>query len=190
MINLRLALRTLLVTPFVTTVAILSLALGIGANAAIFSIFNQMLLRPLPVREPERLVNLSAPGPKPGSQSCSQAGDCETVFSYLMFRDLEKAQTSLSGIAAHRSFGANLAYQGATLNGEGMMVSGSYFPVLGLTPALGRLLGPADDQAIGSHFVAVLSHTYWQTKLGGDPGVLNRTLIVNGHPMTVVGVAP
>src|SRR5919107_6346121 len=114
--NLKLAFRRLFKAPFVTSVAILSLALGIGANAAIFSLFDQMLLRPLPVREPERLVNLSAPGPKPGSQSCSQAGDCETVFSYEMFRDLEQAKTSpFSGIAAHVAFGANVAYNGATL---------------------------------------------------------------------------
>ena len=86
--NLKFALRTLFKTPFVTIVAIVSLALGIGANAAIFSLFNQILLKPLPVPEPARLVNLAAPGPKPGSQNCSQAGDCETVFSYPMFRDL------------------------------------------------------------------------------------------------------
>ncbi len=89
MANLKLAFRTLKRTPFVTAVAVLSLALGIGANAAIFSLFDQMLLRALPVQEPDRLVNLIAPGPKPGSQSCNQAGDCEQVFSYPMFRDLE-----------------------------------------------------------------------------------------------------
>ena len=113
MTNLKLAFRTLFKTPFVTVVAVLSLALGIGANAAIFSLFDQMLLRPVPtVRDPLRLVNLSAPGPKPGSQSCNQAGDCEAVFSYPMFRDLEKAQTPFTGIAAHLSFGANLSARG------------------------------------------------------------------------------
>ena len=88
--NLRLALRTLFKTPFVTLVAILSLALGIGANSAIFSLFDQMLLRPLPVPQPGELVNFRSPGPKPGSQSCSQAGSCDEVFSYPMFRDLER----------------------------------------------------------------------------------------------------
>ena len=101
MANLKFAFRTLFKTPFVTIVAIVSLALGIGANAAIFSIFNEVLLRPLPVQEPDRLVNLGAPGPKPGSQSCGQAGDCDVVFSYPMFRDLEREQTVFTGIAAH-----------------------------------------------------------------------------------------
>ena len=87
-----------------------------------------MLLRALPVQAPDRLVNLVAPGPKPGSQSCSQAGDCDDVFSYAMFRDLERPQTGFTGIAAHRGFGANLAYQGQTLSGEGMLVSGQLLP--------------------------------------------------------------
>src|SRR5260370_30349046 len=138
MTNLRLALRTLFKTPFVTLVAIVSLALGIGANAAIFSLFDQLVLRALPVPEPSGLVNLLAPGPKPGSQSCNTAstrGNCDDVFSYPMFRDLERVQNVFRGIAGHRLFGANLSCQGQTLNGDGLLVSGSYFPVLGLTPA-------------------------------------------------------
>src|SRR6266480_4893761 len=110
MFNLKLALRTLLKTPFVTVVAALSLALGIGANTAIYSIFDQMLRQPLPVYQPDRLVNLSAPGPSPGSNSCNQAGDCDEVFSYPMLKDLQKAQQqAFSGIVAHRIFDANLA---------------------------------------------------------------------------------
>src|SRR5690606_33918258 len=131
-----------------TSVAILSLALGIGANAAIFSLFDQIILAPLPVAEPGRLVNLSTPGPKPGSQSCNTAGDCDEVFSYPMFRDIERAQAGFAGIAAHRLFSANVAFGGETLNGEAVMVSGGYFPTLGLTPARGRLLGPQDDETI------------------------------------------
>src|SRR5215212_11699204 len=153
---MKLAVRRLIKTPFVSVVAIVSLALGIGANAAIFSLFDQVLLQPLPVPHPGELVNFSAPGPKPGSQSCGQAGGCDAVFSYAMFRDLERAQTAFTGIAAHVSFGANLAYRGQTQNGVGMLVSGSYFPVLGLQPAFGRLLGPDDDRNIGAHFVTVL----------------------------------
>ena len=188
--TLRITLRTLFRSPFVTFVAILSLALGIGANAAIFSLFEQILLRPLPVQEPERLVNLSAPGPKPGSTSCNQAGDCEAVFSYPMFRDIETAETAFSGVAAHRLFGANVAYDGITLNGDGMMVSGSYFQLLGVRPTLGRLLGPADDETIGAHHVAVIGHSFWEGRLGADPGIVGRTVSVNGQPLTVVGVGP
>ncbi len=189
MANLRLAFRTLKKTPFVTAVAVLSLALGIGANAAIYSLFDQMLLRALPVQEPDRLVNLGAPGPKPGSTSCNQAGDCDQVFSYAMFRDLESQATAgFSGIAAHVTFGANLAHTNQTVNGQGMLVSGSYFPVLGVQPALGRLFGPADDETIGAHPVVVLSYGYWENRLGADPGVVGGTLVINGHPMTIVGV--
>jgi predicted permease len=189
MADLKLAARTFTKTPFITAVAVLSLALGIGANTAIYSLFDQILLRSLPVRDPGQLVNLAAPGPKPGSQSCNQAGSCDDVFSYLMFRDLEKAELPLSGVAAHRLFGANLAFEGNTRNAEGLLVSGSYFPVLGVPPALGRVFGVSDDQNVGEHSVVVLSHQYWEDNLGADPGVLNRTLIVNGNPMTVVGVA-
>ena len=188
--NIRLALRTLFKSPFVTMVAIISLALGIGANSAIFSLFDQMLLRPLPVPAPNELVNFQSPGPKPGSQSCSQAGSCDEIFSYPMFRDLEAAQASFTGIAAHRNFGGSIGYQGTSLSGEGLLVSGSYFPVLGLTPALGRLFTPEDDKTIGSHFVVVLSHDYWRTRFSTNPNVLNETLIVNGQAMTIVGVAP
>jgi predicted permease len=190
MVNPRLALRTLLRTPFVTLVTVLSLALGIGANAAIFSFFDQILLRPLPVPDAGQLVNLSAPGPKPGSQSCSQAGSCEEVFSYPMFRDLEEKQEVLVGLAAHRSFGANLAYKGNTSSAEGSLVSGSYFPVLGLRPAAGRLLTPEDDRTVGAHFVAVLSYSYWETQHGLNPAIINDVITINGQAMTVVGVAP
>lgn len=188
--NLKLAFRRLLKTPFVSLVAIVSLALGIGANAAIFSLYDQTLLRPLPVARPAELVNLSAPGPKPGSNSCNQAGNCEQVFSYAMFRDLERLQTVFTGLAAHVSFGANLAYHGQTMNAQGMLVSGSYFPILGLQPALGRLFTADDDRNIKNHFVTVLSHDYWSTRLGASPAVLNETIIVNGQALTIVGVAP
>jgi predicted permease len=190
MTSLKFALRTLFKTPFVTTVAIVSLALGIGATAAIFSLFNQLLLANLPVPAPDQLVSLQAPGPKPGSQSCGQAGDCEAVFSYSMFRDLERVQTSFTGIAAHFFFNANLAAHGQTHNGQGLLVSGSYFPVLALAPSIGRLLGPGDDPRPGEANVAVLSHGYWQSRFGSDPGVLNQTIIVNGQTMTIVGVGP
>src|SRR3954469_9352301 len=170
--NLKLAFRTLFKTPFVTIVAIVSLALGIGANAAIFSLFNQLLLKPLPVPEPSRLVNLGAPGPKPGSQNCSMGGHCDAVFSYQMFRDLEKVQTPFTGIAAHLSFGANVSARGETQDVQGMLVSGSYFSVLGLKPVIGRLLTADDDRVPGESHVVVLSYSAWQRRFAMDPGVL------------------
>src|SRR6187431_658991 len=187
MSSLKFAFRTLFKTPFVTVIAIVSLALGIGANAAIFSCFNQMLLQALTVPRPAELVNLSAPGPKPGSQSCGQAGDCDAVFSYAMFRDLQKVQTSFTGIALHLLFGANLAFDEQTMNAEGLMVSGNYFQVLQVQPALGRLFDSNDDRLVGEAPVAVLSHAFWTAKFGADPGVLNRTIIVNGQTLTIVG---
>ena len=190
MTPLKFALRTLFKTPFVTAVAIVSLALGIGANAAIFSMFNQLLLRPLPVQDPRALVNVRSPGPKPGSNSCGSAGPCEAVFSYAMFRDLQRTQTSFTDIAAHVLFSANVAVRGQTSSEEGLLVSGSYFPVLGVTPALGRLLTSDDDRSPGQSPVAVLSHAFWQSRFGRDPNVLNEPIVVNSESLTIVGVAP
>jgi len=188
--NLRLALRTLFKTPFVTTIAVLSLALGIGANTAIFSLFDEVLRRPLPVSHPEQLVNLSAPGPTPGFQSCNQAGPCDAVFSYGMFKDLERGNTALHGLAGHHFIDANIASHNQTLNGPVMLVSGSYFPLLGIQPALGRLLTPQDDQSVGANFVVVVGYGYWQTTLGADPNVIGSQVFVNGQSFTVIGVAP
>jgi predicted permease len=189
--NLRLALRTLFRTPFVTMIAILSLALGIGANAAIYSLFDEMLLQPLPVTHPERLVNFTGPGPQNGQNSCNSAGGCDEVFSYPMFRDLERANTAFSGIAGHFLFGVNVAMPGQTaVNGRGLFVSGSYFPLLGVRATLGRLLTPNDDQSIGGHYVTVLSYLFWRNQLGSDPSVVGKQIVINGHPMTVLGVAP
>jgi predicted permease len=190
MVNLKLAVRMLVKTPFVTIVAILSLALGIGANTAIFSIFDQLLRRPLPVDDPEQLVNLAAPGPKPGSTSCNSAGPCDVVFSYPMFRDLERAQTSFAGIAAHRLFGANLTAGGQTFTGDGVAVSSSYFRTLGVAPVLGRFFTPDDDRVDGEGRVAVLTHRFWQDRFAGSPDVLSMPLVVNGVPMSIIGVAP
>ncbi|MES2123332.1 MAG: ABC transporter permease [Gemmatimonadota bacterium] len=188
--NIKLALRLLLKTPFVTMVAVVSLALGIGANAAIFSMIDQMLLRPLPVVEPSQLVNFSSPGPNPGSQSCSQIGECDEVYSWEMFRDLQREQRVFTDIAAHVNFGANFSANGQTVSGDGLMVSGSYFPVLGLVPAVGRLIGPDDAREPGDSRVAVLSYDYWRGAFGGDPGVVGKNMIVNGQSMEIIGVAP
>ncbi len=188
--RLPLALRTLFKTPLVTGVAIVSLAFGIGGTSAIFSLFDQIVLRPLPVHEPGRLVNLVGAGPKQGSVSSNTAGDSDSVFSYPMFRDLERQQTTFTGLAAHRIFGANLAYRGQTMSGEGLLVSGSYFPALGLKPALGRLFDDGDDRTPGGHPLVIVSHAYWKTRFDQSSSVLNDTLVVNGQSLTIVGVAP
>ena len=188
--SLKFAIRALFRTPFVTAIAIVSLALGIGATAGIFSVFHQVLLESLAVPHPAELVNLSAPGPKPGFGSCGRAGDCEVVFSYAMFRDLQKSQTVFTDIAAHVGFTANLASDAQTSSGEGLLVSGSYFPVLELEPALGRLLDSNDDKLVGQSRVTVLGYNHWSSRFGLDPTILNKQIIVNGQSLTVVGVAP
>jgi predicted permease len=188
--QIRAAIRSLLRTPVITAVVVLSVGLGVGANVAIFSIFSQVLLRPLPVTEPDRLVNLVSPGPRSGSVSCGGAGDCDSVFSYPMFRDLERVQTVFTGLAAHSGFGASIGSQGSVEGGNAAFVSGSYFPVLGIKPALGRLLDRADDRDRSGAWVVVLSHDLWTRRFGGRLDAINESLAVNGRPFTIVGVAP
>lgn len=187
--DLRHSLRSLVARPGFTLVAVLTLALGIGANTAIYSLYQQLVARPLPVSAPGELVNLSAPGPKWGSTSNSTTGTREEIFSYPMWRDLESGQSAFQGIAAHRNLRVNLAFQGQTQAGLAMMVSSSYFSVLGLNPALGRLLGPEDGAVVGEPRVAVLSHSYWQNQLGARTDVIGQPIKVNGETLTVIGVA-
>jgi len=184
------ALRQVIRHPGLSIIVVLMLAVGLGATTAIYSIFHEILVRPLPVPEPERLVNLGAPGLKPGSTSCTTAGDCSEVFSYPMFRDLAAQQTVLAGLAAHNGFDVNLAYDGSTLPALGLLVSGSYFSTLNLAPTLGRLIGPQDESRAGDSAVVVLSHDYWTSRLGGDERVIGRMLTVNGQALTIIGVAP
>src|ERR1051325_7293743 len=188
--NVTLAFRSLARTPIVTIVAALSLGLGIGRRAAIYSVFHRMLAQELKVPAPDRLVNFGAPGPKPGGTSCGSAGGCDLVFSYPMFRDLEKAHPAgLATLVGHRDFGANISYEKRSSAEQGMLVSGSYFGTLGVQPALGRLLTPADDDNPGAHPVVVLTYNYWDAKLGRDSTVVGKTLTVNGKSQTIVGVA-
>jgi predicted permease len=201
--DLRYAIRMLARTPVFMLTVILTLALGVGVNVAIFSLTDQTLLRPLPVPRPDRLVNLTDPGKMMGVQMGSQgepgtatavrtsdSGGYETVFSYPMFRDLQREQKPFVDVAAHTFFDATLSSGDRAGLATIAIVSGSYFPVLGLSPALGRLLGPEDDRVDGEAQAVVLSHAYWQRQFGGDPQVLGRTLLVAGVPMTIVGVAP
>ena len=185
------AIRQLTLRPGLAAVIVLTLALGIGANAAMFSLFHEVLLRPLPVPDGGRLVNLASPGPKLGSVSWDDMGGSDYVFSYPMLRDLEQEQTVFTGIAAHHGFGASVAAEGSqAVRADGMAVNGDYFTVLRLVPALGRLIGKRDEPRVDEAQVAVLSYEYWQNDFGGDPGLIGSTVTVNGQPLTVIGVAP
>jgi predicted permease len=186
--NLKLALRAMARMPFVTAIAVLSLGLGIGANAAIYSILYRMTRQELAVPGADELVNFSAPGPKNGSSSCGSAGSCEDVLSYPMFRDLQHAALpALTAIAGHRDIGANISYERRAFSRGGLLVSGTYFPILRVRPSQGRLLGPSDDET-GAAPVVVLAHWFWEANLGADSSVVGKTLSVNGKTTTIVGV--
>ncbi|MBI3130795.1 MAG: ABC transporter permease [Acidobacteria bacterium] len=173
-LDLKHALRGLSRTPGFTFLAVLSLALGIGVNSAVFTILNSVLLRPLPVREPSRLVRV-------------YAGSRES-FSVPAFRTLAREQASVD-LAAESLKPLNWTRGEQSQRVTGSIVSGGYFPVLGVQPFMGRLLGPEDDRVPGGHPVAVLSHRFWTRKLEADPSILGRALTLNGHTFTVVGVA-
>ena len=191
MSRLKHALRQLSRHPGLSLAMILMLSLGIGTTTAIFSVFHQVLVQPLPVPNAERLVNLGAPGPQWGRISCSNAGACDRIFSYPMYRTLTAKQSVFTGIAAHRDFRATVSLQdGRAQMANGILVSGSYFSVLELRPAAGRLIDPTDDAEIGQGAVAVLSYDYWQSAFGGAPDAIGRELAVNGQRLTIVGVAP
>ncbi len=183
----RYSLRALGRDPVFTLAAVLSLALGIGANTAMFSILDRVLVRELPVASPEELVFLYDPGPSQGRYSSDESGG--PSFSYLMFRELQAAQPVLTGLAGAREQSASLAHDNQASAGRVHLVSGNYFTLLGVQPALGRLLTDSDDEIAGGNPVAVLSHAYWTARFDADASVLDETLVVNGYPLTIVGVA-
>ena len=186
--DLRYGLRMLAKAPGFTAIAVLTLALGIGANTAIFSLTDQVLLRRLPVPHPEQLVELRSTGPNPGRNWGD--GIPGSSFSYPIYKDF-RAQMSnaFSGVLATFPVGLDISGQGTSQHGDGELVSGNYFQVLGVTPALGRVFSSGDETAGGANPVAVLSYGYWTRQFGKDPGILNKTLTVNGTSLTVVGVA-
>jgi predicted permease len=186
--DLRYGLRQLRASPGFTAVAVLTLALGIGANSTIFSITEQVLLRSLPVFQPESLVILRSPGYKAGH--VSDDGDGAASFSYPLYRDLRDQSGGIVDLLARFPVSLSVAGQGQAaerLSGE--LVSGNYFQVLGVAPALGRTFTSDDESAPGANPVVVLSHGYWTRRYGADPSILNKTLVVNGSSLTVVGVA-
>jgi predicted permease len=183
--DLRYAWRTLRHTPVFTIVAVSSIALGIGANAAIFTLVDQVLLRLLPVKDPARLVMLRGPS---GDQHYG-ANYGNSMLSYPMYEDFRDHNDVFDGVFARRELPVQVGFSGGTERATGELVSGAYFPVLGVGAAAGRLFGPGDDRAPGGHPLAVLSHGYWSSRFSRDPGIIGRTIIVNNLALTVIGVA-
>ncbi len=188
--NFLVAMAPLARRPGMVLVIVLTLALGVGANAGVFSVFYQLLMQPLPVEQPEQLKLLSAPGPRPGTISNDSSGHADQVFSFPLTRDLFDSPPDSIALAAYRSFAATLDYRGTPESAVGKLVSNQYFDLLRLSPALGRLLHQGqftNDQPLP---LAVLSHDYWQRRFAGDAAVLGQTIQVNGTALEVIGVAP
>ncbi|MFI5072232.1 MAG: ABC transporter permease, partial [Terriglobales bacterium] len=184
--DIRYGLRILLKSPGFTAVAVITLALGIGANTAIFSLIDQALLRHLPVKDPDGLVLLKSSGRYYGRSS--SRGDDALSFSYPIYRDIRDRNSVFTGIIAayFAQVGVQWHNQPELANAE--LVSGNYFDVLGVRPALGRLFVPSDDLAQNANPVVVLSFNYWQRRFALDPRILNQSISINGHPFTVIGV--
>ncbi len=181
--DINFALRTFAKTPLFFAVAVMSLAFGIGANTAIFSLTDQILLRTLPVKHPEQLVMLSPVGRHYGGNSGYNR------ISYPMYQDFRGHNTVFSGMFCFREADMSLNYTGRTERIAGEFVSGNYFPVLGVSAFIGRLFTASDDEYQGAHPVAVLSYGFWQSRFGGNPSVIGGTLNINGYPFTVIGVS-
>jgi putative ABC transport system permease protein len=187
--DLRFAVRQLRKSPAFTLTEIVTLALGIGANAAVFTLFDQVLLRMLPVERPKELVRFEWSGGFSGSMS-SFGGDTDNYFSYPMYKDLRDQNQVFQGILAADKTGVGLSWRNQAENEDAEVVTGNYFQLLGLKPALGRLLTPQDDTAKNANPVLVLSYNYWKTRFGAARDIVGQTVLVNGHPFTILGVAP
>jgi predicted permease len=177
------ALRGFRRTPLFTAAAILSLALGVGANTAIFTLMDQVLLQLLPVKHPEQLVVVTERGIRFGDSW----GDQD--ISYPMYRDFRDRNQAFSGMFCRYPTSVSLGYGNRPEQVSAELVSGTYFPVLGVTAALGRTFTPDDDRVPGGHPVVVLSYRSWQERFSSDRSIIGKTIVVNGYAMTVVGVA-
>ena len=186
--DLRYALRQLRKSPGFAAIAIITLALGIGANTAIFSLLDQAILRSLPVKDADRLVILKYEGSNTGH--LSSRTDSRFYFSYPMYRDLRDHNSVFSGLIATDAAQVGVQWHNQPGLASAELVSGNYFDVLALHPAIGRLFVASDDVTANANPVAVLSFDYWRARFGSDPGIVNQSILVNGHPFTVLGVAP
>src|SRR5580692_997782 len=181
--DLRYSLRTLRKAPLFTAVAVLSLALGIGANSAIFSLINQLLLQRLPVKDPEQLVMLAGRGRHYGGNNGRDK------LSYPMYQDIRDKNQVFEGMfGTHRST-MSVAFGGRTELVSAELVTGNFFRVLGVGAAIGRVFTGSDDLYQDGHPLAVLSYGYWKSRFGGDRGILGKKIVVNGYPLTVIGVS-
>jgi predicted permease len=182
--DLRLAFRGLRRSPLFATVAILSLALGIGANTAIFTLIDQLLLRKLPVKSPDELVMLWQQGPHSGSNMGSR------MHSYPMYQDFQQRGAPLAEVLCRRLLPASISVDNETERVTAELVSGNYFTMLGVAPAVGRVFNSQeDDQVYQGHPVVVLGYDYWMRRFAGDRSVVGRKILVNNYPMTIVGVS-
>lgn len=182
--ELRYTVRTLLRSPLFAFVAVVSLALGIGANTAVFTLLNQVLLRMLPVKDPQYIVQLKELGDFYGSNTGLNS------LSYPIYRDFSQQTQIFSSVLCRHNGPFSLSFGGSSERAAGEIVSGTYFPLLGVEPALGRLFGAADDRTRSGAPYAVLGYAYWQTRFAGDKSIIGRDILVNNHKLTIVGVAP
>ncbi len=182
--DLRFSARSTLRSPSFTATAVLSLALGIGATTALYSLIDQIVLRALPVDHPERLVLFDWNG-----EQLAETFGSDNLMSYPICRDLQGQKQFFDGVFCRAATTISFSTGGEPRLTAAELVSGTYFSVLGVSPTLGRLLTIDDDQAPGSSPVVVLSYDFWKNQFGGTQDIVGRKVLVNQHPMTVVGVA-
>jgi putative ABC transport system permease protein len=190
--DVRYALRQLRKSPGFTITIVLTLALGIGANASIFTLFDQVLLRMLPVQKPKELVRFEWSGGFSGSMSSfgGEGDDRHNIFSYPMYQDLRTHNQVFQGILASEEATLGISWRNQAEDRNAEVVSGNYFQLLGLKPFAGRLFTAQDETGKNANPVAVLSYDYWRTRFAASREVIGQTVLVNGHPFTVLGVAP
>jgi len=181
--DIKYSIRLLTKNKGFAAVVVLTLALGIGANAAIFSLTDKVLMQSLPVAKPEQLVVLSTYDPKEGPKGNSS-------FSYPMYKDLRDRNSAFSGVIAQSGAQMNVSYGDQTTRVRGEIVSGNFFEVLGVKPWAGRLFTQNDDVTPGAHPVAVLSYSFWDSRFNKDPNLIGKTILVNEYPLTVIGITP
>jgi predicted permease len=181
--DLRYALRGLRNSPLFTAVAVMSMSFGIAANTAVFTLVDQVIVRRLPVVRPEALVQVSAP--ETGTYG---GGFGPTELSYAMFKDIRDGNQVFDGIACRMMTTMRVGYGGATEQVNGELVSGSFFPMLGVRPIIGRLFSREDDRTVSGAPYAVLASAYWRARFASDPGVLGKTVSINNYPFQIIGV--